>query len=78
MRLCSLVDFPVLYSSSFSLFFTQGVSLPSSSHLYPFQVGNSTYLAAAGVVQDQSLTETAIIFKAVTIDPQNTDYYNRY
>ena len=51
--------------------------MPTSSHLYPFQVGNSTYLAAAGILQGQPPTETSVIYEAVTIDPQNTDYYNR-
>ena len=58
---------------------TQGVVVPNSSHLYPFQVGNSTYLAAAGILsQTQPPTETSIIYQTVAIDPQMTDYYNRW
>ena len=55
----------------------QGVVVPASSHLYPFQVGNSTYLAAAGILQGQPPTETSVIYETVTVDPQRTDYYNR-
>ena len=58
---------------------TQGVVVPNSSHLYPFQVGNSTYLAAAGILsQTQPPTEASIIYQTVAIDPQMTDYYNRW
>ncbi len=57
----------------------QGVVVPTSSHLYPFQVGNSTtYLAAAGILQGQPPTETSVIYETVTVDPQMTDYYNRW
>ena len=57
--------------------FIQGVSIPASAHLYPFQVGNSTFLAAAGVLQGQPATEQSLLFESVAIDPQNTDYYDR-
>ena len=58
-------------------FYIQGVSISASAHLYPFQVGNSTYLAAAGVLQGQPVTETSLVFEAVAVDPQDTDYYDR-
>ena len=56
----------------------QDVSVPTSSHLYLYKVENSTFMAAAGILQGQPVTETSIIYGIESINPQNTDYFERY